>query len=62
MKAQVTHLTLDDQHRRLLAMRCGQLGISQSAYVATLIKRDAEQCGLTAFLAPTREEARRGKQ
>jgi hypothetical protein len=51
---------LDDQRRRLLAMRSGQLNMSMSEYVAALIDRDAEQSGLTAFLQPNREEVRRG--
>lgn len=60
MKSQVTHLNLDEQRRRLLAMRSGQLGLSMAQYVSFLIDRDAEQSGLSAFLQPKREEARRG--
>jgi len=60
MKSQVTHLNLDEQRRRLLAMRSGQLGLSMAQYVSTLIDRDAEQSGLIAFLRPKREEVRRG--
>ena len=60
MKSQVTHLNLDEQRRRLLAMRSGQLGLSMAQYVSTLIDRDAEQSGLIAFLQPKREEVRRG--
>jgi hypothetical protein len=53
---------LDEQHRRLLAMRSGQLGLSMTQYVAALIARDAEQSGLSAFLQPKREEVRRGSR
>ena len=60
VKSQVTHLNLDEQRRRLLAMRSGQLGLSMTQYVAALIDRDAEQSGLSAFLQPSREEVRRG--
>jgi hypothetical protein len=62
MKAQVTHLTLDEQRRRVLAMRSGQLGLSMTQYVAALIDQDAEQSGLSAFLLPKREEVRRGSR
>ena len=62
MKSQVTHLNLDEQRRKLLAMRSGQLGLSMTQYVAVLIDRDAEQSGLSAFLKPEREEVRRGSR
>ena len=62
MKSQVTHLNLDEQRRKLLAMRSGQLGLSMTDYVAALIDRDAEQSGLSAFLQPQREEVRRGSR
>jgi hypothetical protein len=62
VKAQVTHLNLDEQRRRVLAMRSGQLGLSMTQYVAALIDRDAEQSGLSAFLQPKREEVRRGSR
>jgi hypothetical protein len=51
VKEQVTHLNLDERHRRLLAMRSGQLGMTLSAYVSQLIDKDAESSGLLAFLS-----------
>lgn len=51
MKEQVTHLNLDERHRRLLAMRSGQLGMTLSAYVSHLIDKDAEASGLLAYLS-----------
>lgn len=61
MKSQVTHLNLDERHRRLMAMRSAQLGISLTEYVSTLIDGDAAQSGLVEFLGQAkREEGRRG--
>lgn len=50
MKTQVTHLSLDELHRRMMAMRSAQLGLSLSAYIGALIDRDAQQSGLVDFL------------
>lgn len=63
MKQQVTHLNLDERHRRLMAMRSAQLGMSLSDYVSTLVAGDAERSGLVDFLGqPKREEVRRGSK
>ena len=61
MKTQVTHLTLDEARRRLLAMRAGQLGLSLTEYVGSLIQRDAEEAGLLELLGRGKE-ARRGSK
>lgn len=49
----VTHLNLDDDVRRLAAMRAAQQGMSLTDYISTLISRDAEQAGLAGYLQGT---------
>jgi hypothetical protein len=61
VKQQVTHLNLDERHRRLMAMRSAQLGMSLSDYVSTLVEGDAERSGLVEFLGQgSKLEVRRG--
>ena len=51
MKEQITHLSLDERHRRVLAMRSAQLGLTLTAYISGLIDDDADAAGLLAFLS-----------
>jgi hypothetical protein len=63
LKTQVTHLNLDEERRRLMAMRSGQLGLTLTAYVTLLIDRDAQEAGLLEFLTPgNRKAAPRGQK
>lgn len=61
MKAQVTHLTLDERRRRVIAMRSGQLGLTLTAYIAILIDKDAQEAGLLEFFTGDRKAVRRAK-
>jgi hypothetical protein len=63
MKSQITHLNLDERHRRLMAMRSAQLGLSLTEYVGSLIDVDARQSGLVEFLGQgKREEVGHGRK
>jgi hypothetical protein len=55
-----THLALDERERALAGMRASEQQISLTEYVARLIRKDADETGLSEYLdgATNGEEAR----
>ena len=55
-----THLALNERDRALAGMRASEQQISLTAYIAGLIRKDADEAGLSEYLdgATNGEEAR----
>jgi len=53
----ITHLSLPDRERLLVAMRSAQCRESLSEYVGRLVRADAEASGLSEYLDPTPQAA-----
>jgi len=52
-----THLALADRERALAGMRASEQQISLTEYIARLIRKDADEAGLSKYLdAATAEE------
>ena len=51
-----THLGLEERERALAGMRASQLGVSVTEYIAKLIRRDADEAGLSTYLDAAKTE------
>jgi len=51
-----THLALNERERALAGMRASEQRISLTEYVARLIRRDADEAGLSTYLDAAKTE------